>query len=390
MLVMFVIRGMAYSTSFPRVNESVMNSLKGTFYGQESYIEYKLKRYPEYSRDRDICERIITILRDHDNDKSIPVREAVSDSTSSGEEDVLKDTPKESQKEVVTKEMTQPVEPAQEEKQANDTSVVLKSEAISDEDETEEREEKVDIEEPTKKEEKEESPEEKPEMPVSPVEVVPEETPEKKEVEPSDDEVDEVGEVVPLTTEAMKVEVEDEVDEANPEDEVDEVKPEEEVDEVKPEEVNEVPKQEEEEVIENLPEPTNEESDVDEEDKEENLPNPVSDVDADSEGSESQKENLPMPLSRSESESSLQAPVGDVLPPDEDIITRSNDPPGCDLNPEETPEEIEERKRKKREAKRKAKLDALPPQPSMEPRDVTVQPMSNDLKLKLQAPMSRT
>ena len=137
--------------------------------------------------------------------------------------------------------------------------------------------------------------------------------------------------------------------------------------------------------------PTNEESDVDDEEgKEENLPNPVSDADADSEGSESQKENLPMPLSRSESESSLQAPVGDVLPPDEDIITRSNDPPGCDLNPEETPEEIEERKRKKREAKRKAKLDALPPQPSMEPRDVTVQPMSNDLKSKLQAPMSRT
>ena len=182
----------------------------------------------------------------------------------------------------------------------------------------------------------------------------------------------------------------DEVDEVNAGDEIDEVN---EVNEVNPEEVNKdmevVANQGDEEKKEILPAPTNHsdnEADRNVEERE-NLPRP-DEEDADSEATN--EENLPeldQHPSRSSSMSSLQGPVEDNLPPDEDIITHSNDPAGCDLNLVETAEEIEERKRKKREAKRKAKMEALPAQPSMEPREVTVQPMADTLKL--QTPMSR-
>ena len=80
MLVMFVIRGMAWSPSFPRVkDEDIMNSLKGMDRDMDSPLEYKLQKYPELTRDRKICEKIIEVLHDHDNDKSIPLQETISD-----------------------------------------------------------------------------------------------------------------------------------------------------------------------------------------------------------------------------------------------------------------------------------------------------------------------
>ena len=97
MLVMFVIRGMALSPSFPKVKDmKIINSLKGIIGDMEQHIGYKLGKYPELSRDRSICNMIITVLRDHDNDKSIPLFkstsnscyvEAISDGSSSSDED---------------------------------------------------------------------------------------------------------------------------------------------------------------------------------------------------------------------------------------------------------------------------------------------------------------
>ena len=77
-----------------------------------------MQKYPELSRDREVCNKILEVLRDYNNDKSIPLRETISGGSSSSDE--------EPQKETVTVETTQLVEAAQEEKQANDMSVVLK------------------------------------------------------------------------------------------------------------------------------------------------------------------------------------------------------------------------------------------------------------------------
>ena len=44
------------------------------------FIEYKLGPYPEQSKDLEICERILEIYRDNNNDKTIPVNESESES----------------------------------------------------------------------------------------------------------------------------------------------------------------------------------------------------------------------------------------------------------------------------------------------------------------------
>ena len=50
-------------------DENIMNSLKGIFWDWDSSLEYKLQKYPELSRDREVCNKILEVLRDYNNDK---------------------------------------------------------------------------------------------------------------------------------------------------------------------------------------------------------------------------------------------------------------------------------------------------------------------------------
>ena len=375
MLVMFVIRGMAWSPSFPRVkDEDIMNSLKGMDRNVTSPLEYKLQKYPELSRDRKICEKILEVLRDHDNDKSIPLQETISDGSISSD-DISSD--EEPQKDSLMPENSMPVETEQEEKQVNDGSGSLReSEMISESSDEENQSFDVDEVRDDKVNQGDE------------VDEADKNVTDKKVLD--DDNVDEVDsdKVRPLSTEAGDAKEDDSVDEANQnkEDSVDEVNQDEDrVDEadndetklvnpsasVKDEDDGNLPEQASDAGSEPLPK-----------DEDENVPEVASDAGTEP-LSKDEDENVPEVASDS---SSPSGPEYDYIPSDDDIIMRSNDPAGCDVNHIETAEEIEERKRKKREAKRKAKMEALPGQSSMEPREVTIQPMAN--AMKLQTPMS--